>query len=88
MLAGCIVGRGCSVCLQQVGVPCLAMHGIVLRCLQKMIIKANLVCGICKMDCVSTEKILSTEKLVCLLKNTGGLQSTAAAAVGFFHLYW
>lgn len=42
--------------------------------------QSKLVCGICKMDCMSTEKI------VCLLKNAGRLQSIAAAAVGFFHL--
>ena len=49
------------------------------RCLQKMIRRANFVCGICKMDCMSTEKI------VCLLKNAGDLQSIAVVALVFFH---
>lgn len=30
---------------------------------------------------------MSTEKIVCLLKNAGGLQLRAAAAVGFYHLH-
>lgn len=35
-----------------------------LRCLQKMISKANFVCGICRVDCLSTERtgVVSTEK--------------------------
>lgn len=52
-----------------------------------MISKANVVCAICKRDCMSTEKMPSAEKMVCLLKNAGGFfglhqQSAAPATLG------